>query len=277
LKKLCLILISFITVLFSCEEKNYQPTAEIQQIREAFDSISDVNKRILLESTPYQTPVYIFESQQPGPSVLILGGTHGDEPAGYEAAFRLLDQFYKHPLERGKIILIPEANRHAVQQFNRRVPVPGETDIEKGNLNRCYPGRTDGFPMEQMAYHIQTLAIENRVEVFIDLHEARKPHLATDPEGEDRGLGQTIIYYPNEPSTLLLISVLDGINFPLEDSHAQFSSLERPIKNSAAWWAGESLNCAAFTFETSRSFPLEQRVDFHLKLVGIVLSDLQMH
>jgi succinylglutamate desuccinylase len=271
-----LTLLSYIVVVFSCAGTKYQPTAEIQQIREAFEYMSDVNKGILLENTPYQTPVYIFDSQQPGPAILFLGGTHGDEPAGYEAAFRLLDQFYRQPPKRGKIILIPEANRQAVYQFNRRVPVPGGVDIEKGNLNRCYPGRADGFPMEQMAYHIQNLAIENNVAVFIDLHEARKPHLMTDPEGEDRGLGQTLIYYPNEPSTALLISLLDGINSQTEDPHAQFSSLERPIKNSAAWWAGENLNCAAFTFETSRSFPLEQRIDFHLKLVEIVLNDLEM-
>ena len=262
--------------LFFCSGAKYKPTPEIQQIRANFAALNLPYQKMLLENTQYQTPVYMFDSNNQGPALLILGGTHGDEPAGYESAFRLLNRFYKEPPKQGKIILIPEANHLAVKNFNRRVPVPKGVDIEKGNLNRCYPGKEDGFPMQQMAYQIQKLAIENNVQTFIDLHEARRPHLDTDPEGETKGLGQTIIYYPNEASAVLVINMLDGINANLHNPSAKFSSLERPIKNSASWWAGKTLGIAAFTFETSRSFPIEDRIAYHLKLVDIVLQSMGM-
>jgi len=267
----------FALFLLFCGGAKYEPTPEMWQIRDHFAASNHPNKKLLLENTKYQTPVYIFDSQNQGAALLILGGTHGDEPAGYESAFRLLMRFDQEPPQRGKIILIPEANRLAVENFKRRVKIPEGVDIEKGNLNRSYPGQEDGYPMQQMAYQIQKLAIENNVQVFVDLHEARRPHLDTDPEGETKGLGQTIIYYPNDESTLLVIDMLDGINSNLSDPSAKFSSLERPIKNSAAWWAGETLGIAAFTFETSRSFPIEERIAYHLKLVDIVLQSLEIY
>lgn len=276
MKRFSLLLLCSALIICYCSGVKYQPTSKIQQIRQEFSEQNDVENRILLENTTYQTTAYFFNSQEPGPSILILGGTHGDEPAGYESAFRLLEQFHQNPPKKGKIILIPEADRLAVNNFNRRVPVPEGVDIEKGNLNRCYPGKEDGYPMQQMAYQIQKLATENNVQVFIDLHEARRPHLDTDPEGETKGLGQTIIYYPNEASTILVIDMLDGINSSLENPSAKFSSLERPIKNSAAWWAGQTLGIAAFTFETSRSFPIEDRIGYHLKLVDIALQSMGM-
>jgi hypothetical protein len=276
MKRFFFLLLCPTLIIFHCAGVKYQPTSEIKQIRQKFSELSNIEKKILLHDTPYKTPVYFFDSQESGPAILILGGTHGDEPAGYESAFRLLEQFYQNPPKKGKIILIPEADRLAVNNFNRRVPVPEGVDIERGNLNRCYPGKEDGYPMQQMAYQIQKLATENNVQVFIDLHEARRPHLDTDPEGETKGLGQTIIYYPNEASTILVIDMLDGINAILQNPSAKFSSLERPIKNSAAWWAGKTLGIAAFTFETSRSFPIEDRISYHLKLVDIVLQSMDM-
>lgn len=262
--------------LFFCTGAKYRPTPEVEQIRANFETSNLPNQQMLLKDTRYETHVYIFDANEKGPALLILGGTHGDEPAGYESAFRLLNRFSKEPPRRGKIILIPEANRLAIKNFSRRVPVPKGVDKEKGNLNRCYPGKEDGFPMEQMAYQIQKLAIENNVQTFIDLHEARRPHLDSDPEGVTKKLGQTIIYYPNEASTVLVINMLDGINASLQNPSAKFSSLERPIKNSAAWWAGQALGIAAFTFETSRSFDIEDRIANHLKLVDIVLQSMGM-
>ncbi|HFE62830.1 MAG TPA: hypothetical protein ENK14_00245 [Caldithrix sp.] len=259
--------------LLACAGGKYHLTPEAQAIKDRLDEISDVEKIELMPGTPYHTPAFIFTSPQPGPHILILGGTHGNEPAGYEAALRLLAELQKTPLKKGKLILIPMANRVADEIYNRRVPVPEGVDWERGNLNRCYPGKPDGYPMEQMAYQIQQLAIRNRVEVFIDLHEALRSHLKTDTESQKRGLGQTIIYYPNESSTWLVMTMLDEINDKIDDPNNHFSSLERPIKHSAAWWAGKYLNCAAFTFETARKLPLDQRIKNHLQLVHIVLRE----
>src|SRR5512140_3061401 len=45
-----------------------------------------------LKGTPGETDVYVLEGAEPGGAVLVLGGTHGDEPAGYLAAVVLVER-----------------------------------------------------------------------------------------------------------------------------------------------------------------------------------------
>ncbi len=261
--------------LLSCT--TYHLTPEAQEIIKSFSEPGVSGQSVLLNNTPYQTPFFIFDSGKPGSVVLILGGTHGDEPAGYETALRLVKIFQKKPPRNGKVILIPLANRKAVNNFNRRITVPDGADIEKGNLNRCYPGKKEGFPMERMAWQIQRLVIENGVDIFIDLHEARYLHLNTPKESKrDKGLGQTIIFYPNEKSAWLVLNMLDQINETIGEKENQFSAVEEPILNSAAWWAGTELGIASFTFETARILNIQSRINYHQKLVQIVLEESEI-
>ena len=243
------------------------------QIIAQFDQIKNAGQILLLEDTPYQTPAFIFDSGEQGENVMIIGGTHGDEPAGYESALRLIRLLDKNHPKNGKVIIIPLANRLADLNFERRIPVPEGMDIELGNLNRCYPGDPSGLPMQQMAYQIAGLARKHKVDVFVDLHEARYFHLNTPKKSKrKKGLGQTLIYTPNEPSSWLLMNLLDGINATIDNPDELFSGLEEPILHSAAWWAGHELGIASFTFETSRQMSLEKRINYHLELVRIVLE-----
>ncbi len=251
----------------------YKLTDEAQNIISNFASIKNAEKIELLEETDYATLAFIFDSGKGGKNIIIIGGTHGNEPAGYEAALRLLEQFENTPPKQGKVIIIPLANRQSVNNYARRIPVPEGVDKERGNLNRCYPGKEDGLPMERMAYEVEKLVRENNIDVFIDMHEARYFHLNTPKESNrDQGLGQTIIYYPNNESSWIVMNLLDGINESIKNKDEVFSAVEMPIKNSAAWWAGKYLNIPAFTFETMRKMDLEKRIDYHLKMVKTVLE-----
>lgn len=271
-------LLLFIFLTMSCTSgKKYVLTQEARQVVSRFKQIACSQKAELMADTPFHTPVFIFDSGIPGETVMILGGTHGDEPAGYEAGLRLVRQLEKKAPKQGKVIIIPMANRVADSIYNRRVPVPAGADRERGNLNRCYPGKENGLPMERMAWQITQLARKNNAGIFIDMHEARYFHLNTPKESyRKKGLGQTIIYYPNEPSTWLVMNLLDNINASIVNADEQFSALEEPILHSAAWWAGKYLNIAAFTFETMRKLSLQQRINYHLKLVGIVLRTAEV-
>lgn len=251
----------------------YNLTGEAKRIITNFNNIHNAKKVRLLENTQYATPAFIFDSGQNGKTVMIIGGTHGNEPAGYEAALRILELVKNNPPKKGKVIIIPLANKESVYNYKRRIPVPGSVNIERGNLNRCYPGKKDGFPMEKMAFEIGEIAIKNNVDVFIDLHEARYFHLNTPKESNrDQGLGQTIIYYPNEASSWIVMNLLDGINETIKNPDEKFSAVERPIMHSAAWWAGKKLDIASFTFETMRKMELKKRIDYHINLVRIILK-----
>jgi len=271
LKVIYLILILILS--FGCSS-SYNITDEGEQVIADFGKINSTKKVELLANTKYSTPAFIFDSGKDGKTVMILGGTHGNEPAGYEAALRILKLAEKNPPKKGKLIILPLANRQSVINYERRIPVPdGVEDIERGNLNRCYPGKENGLPMEQMAFEITRMAKENKVDVFIDLHEARYFHLNTPKESNrKKGLGQTIIYYPNEESSWIVMNLLDDINEKIDNKDEKFSALEQPILHSAAWWAGKEMNIAAFTFETMRKLEIEKRINYQIKLVRPTLE-----
>jgi predicted deacylase len=161
-----------------------------------------------LADTPGDTAVYVLEGRRPGGTLFVLGGTHGDEPAGYIAAVILVE---RARVERGRLIVVPRANEsgftHNVPQeghpqqfavdtpggprrftFGARAtnpvhqwPDPQVYTLASGqalsgsetrNLNRAYPGTADGTLTERVAFAITTLIRTERVDLALDLHEA---------------------------------------------------------------------------------------------------------
>ena len=48
-----------------------------------FGAESKQQTGVLAEGTPWETPYFMNDTQLAGPTVLIVGGMHGNEPAGY--------------------------------------------------------------------------------------------------------------------------------------------------------------------------------------------------
>ncbi len=257
--------------IFSCAApKSTVLTTESQTIKDRFDLSGSHFHGVLMKGTVYETPVFRFKGSETGLSVLIIGGTHGNEPAGFEAAYRLLERFSRISPKRGQVFIIPEANRVAVSLTDRRAPIPDGIDIERGNLNRCYPGDPQGFPMERVAHEIIELARHETVDLLLDLHESPRYHLAADSkdeEGQYHGLGQTLIYTPNDKAAWLGIVTLDELNREIPAGIKQFSLVERPIDRSAAWAAGSLLDIPGFTIETCKQLPLETRIEYQVRIV----------
>lgn len=113
----------------------------------------------------YPVPV-ISVRGAPGPSVLILGGTHGDEFEGPAAIMRLVDQLEPETLT-GQVILIPALNAPAAQASERVSPLDGQ------NLNRAFPGDANGGPTAMLAHFVETVLLP-RVDAAIDLHSGGK-------------------------------------------------------------------------------------------------------
>jgi len=252
-------------------------TPQSQVIKQRYWRANSYLFGCFMEGTKYQTPIFQFDGRKPGSTILILGGTHGNEPAGFEAAYRLLETLSKNPITAGKVFIVPEANRVAVAQKSRRISVPEEIDIERGNLNRCYPGGPEGLPMEQEAYQITQFIRRQNVDLFIDLHESPKFHLESrDAKGNYYGLGQTLIYTPNEEATWLAMIVADELNARIPEKIKQFSLVEHPIESSAAWSAGKHFNIPAFTIETCKKLPLEERIQYQLEILNSILREQGM-
>jgi predicted deacylase len=113
----------------------------------------------------YPIPVISLRGR-PGPTVLILGGTHGDEFEGPAAILRLADKLDPMTLI-GQVILIPALNAPAVFASARVSPLDGQ------NLNRAFPGDSDGGPTAMLAYYVESELIP-RADAVIDLHSGGK-------------------------------------------------------------------------------------------------------
>ena len=163
-----------------------------------------------LEGTVGDSNIYIIDSGVPGPSILIIGGTHPNEPSGQIAATLILENI---EVTQGKVFIITEANRSAythsnpleasseyytiknqngedrVFKFGSRATNTNEqwpnpdvyvhatsgqklSSSDTRNLNRAYPGSENGTYTERVAYAITECIKQNNITMTVDLHEA---------------------------------------------------------------------------------------------------------
>ncbi len=111
-------------------------------------------------------------NQGPGPTVLAVGGNHGDEYQGQIALLKLAREL---PIEMvsGRIILIPSLNMPAARAATRLSPIDGL------NLNRAFPGKAEGTVTEMIADYL-TRVLFPLADVVIDIHSG----------------GRSLIFYP---------------------------------------------------------------------------------
>lgn len=74
--------------------------------------------RKIAEGTLWETEYHIIDTCKPGPTILIIGGMHGNEPAGAVAAAQILNW----PIVKGKLVVIPRANVLALNANTRLSP-----------------------------------------------------------------------------------------------------------------------------------------------------------
>lgn len=96
-----------------------------------------------------------------GPTVLVSGGTHGDEYEGQIAARRLLAEVEPAQVS-GRLIVVPTVSPEAAQAHSRFWP-------SGANFNRSFPGRPDGPPDEVLA-HFFTTVLFPLVDMIVEMH-----------------------------------------------------------------------------------------------------------
>ena len=113
----------------------------------------------------YPIPI-ITLSNGDGPTLLLCGGTHGDE---YEGPAAIIDLAHSLDLGKlcGRVIAIPACNAPAFVDKSRCSPLDG------GNLNRAYPGDPNGSPTAMIAHFIEALLIPE-CDAVVDFHAGGK-------------------------------------------------------------------------------------------------------
>ena len=228
-----------------------------------------------LKGTPADTPVYIQEGAESGGTMLVLGGTHANEPAGVIAAVVMLE---RADVRRGRLIIVPYANMTArmhtfpqdahPQTFsfntsdgNSRVfrygarttnpvyewpnpdiyihPASGQTmaGMERSNLNRAHPGVSDGGITERLAFGFMELIKAEKVDIAIDLHEASPEYPVVE----------AMVAHENAMELAAMVAMeleFEGIPIRLEPSPKTLRGL-----NHREW--GDNADVLALLLETS--------------------------
>jgi hypothetical protein len=153
--------------------------------------------------------VYVLEGAKPGGSILILGGSHPEEPAGRLTTWILTENA---TVEQGRLFVLNSANRSGTtvtrlggaypSDYTIRTPWGGQkfrtgdrwsnpldqwpdpevyihyptrqelAYVDIRNLNRAWPGRPNGTLTEKTGYALTQLIKKEKVDIVIDLHEA---------------------------------------------------------------------------------------------------------
>lgn len=243
------------------QDTQTKPTESDEQEQPRQTDKQSVTVKKVASGTKYETELYVIESGKPGPVVMIVGGVHGNEKAGYTAAHKVAD----YNITRGTLLVLPEANKRAVDR-NRRY-VKGE-----GDLNRDFPttksGRADGV----LSRAILKTMKNYDVDWVMDMHEGYDYSKKTTSSS----VGQSIIYYPSSKMTPLAKDIVNSLNKNISTSYKKFSLLRYPVKGSLARSAAVACGANSFIFETCSKQKLSTRVNYQLKAVNMLLDDLNM-
>jgi len=220
---------------------------------------------ILAEGTRWATPYYVVDSGKPGPTVMVTGGIHGNEPAGAAAAAEIR----RLPLARGKLVVLPRANVPGLEANQRRLP---DVDAEASDLNRNFPQADGSAPRGQPAEAIWNLVRTVRPDWLVDMHES-----AGFRKAEPKRVGNTIIHAVADNTRRRALAMIEAVNAGIPDEPKQFILLKNPAKGSLARSAADRLGIRAMILETTwRKQPLGLRVRQHRIMVGRLLADLGM-
>ncbi|WP_049970750.1 M99 family carboxypeptidase catalytic domain-containing protein [Haladaptatus cibarius] len=197
--------------------------------------------------TSEETTVYVREADADGPTVMVVGGMHGDEANGYTAAQKIADW----RIDAGKLVVLPEANVKAIRNDSR---------VYNGgiDLNRQFPAGSE--PTTALAREIWDVVVSENIDFLFDLHSSYGIY-----SSDDGGVGQGIFSTRAASATghrKELVSYLNK-NY-IADSTYDYSGYSSSDGSSPMLKhkVGADLDTGAIIFETTRKNgrPLSQQV-----------------
>jgi len=141
-----------------------------------------------------------------GPTILFTGANHGDEYEGPVALFDLAHQIRAEDLS-GRVIIVPGMNYPAFRAGRRTSP------IDKGNMNRVFPGNPRGTLTEIIADYFQRSLLP-LADYVLDFHSGGKTleflpfccaHVLDDKEQQAKCIAAMQAF--NAPHSVMLLEL----------------------------------------------------------------------
>ncbi len=209
---------------------------------------------VLMEGTPYETRFHVIRGAEPGATVAVFGGLHGNEPAGYLAARKVADW----TVTRGTLVVLPDAHAEAIRRGVRGYPA---------NFNAMFPGRADGDVMEQLAFEVFGILHEHPADVLLTLHESVGMHV-DDPNR----FGQTFCYDFAELDPLF-DRVRARVNADIEPERNEFVRFLKPFETCPTYQSFVQLGIPGVSIETTKTLDLDERIRHQLWAVLAFLDE----
>ncbi|MEI6511176.1 MAG: succinylglutamate desuccinylase/aspartoacylase family protein [Candidatus Uhrbacteria bacterium] len=115
-----------------------------------------------LGPTSARVPVAVILGNRPGKTLLVTGGSDGDEYAGMEAAYALIERFGNGDFA-GKLVVIPVVNMPGFLDECSQNP------LDQRFPKMVFPGKVDGTPTERLMHWLVS-GYANHADAWLDLH-----------------------------------------------------------------------------------------------------------
>ncbi len=221
---------------------------------------------LLLKGTDQETAWHRIESGEPGPVVMVVGGMHGNEPAGARAA----EQIRHWSLRRGELIVIPRTNVTGLRARIRFIP---NESPAKRDLNRNFPKTNEQDETSgALAEAVWNLVKKCKPDWLLDLHEGSDFH-----QINKKSVGSSIIPTKGRGMDAAVQKALDSVNATIQEPQKKLVRLRYPVNGSLARAVHERLGVKSMILETTvKGQPLSRRSRQHRIMVHAILSHLEM-
>lgn len=237
---------------------------------------------IYFQNTDHRLEVLRIEGETPGPTVLIFGGIHGDEPGGYFSS-EILSGI---KLTKGRLIIVPRVNYPSIMMNRRQV---------HGDMNRKFvPEHNPEDPDAEVVKVLKELMGE--ADVFVNQHDAYGFHRETyinkmynqSRYGQSLIIDSPVFHSRRWKKEIKLAEIgkriMDRGNKKIENRKHHFgfwdhNSVDRKtnhleMRKSATYYALTYHSIPAFGLETSKDLPtLSHKVKYQLIMLKEILLE----
>ena len=234
---------------------------------------------VFFADTDHELHVYHIRGREPGSTVMIIGGIHGNEPGGYLAA----DLYADLTLRRGNLIVIPRANIFSIYQNTRGV---------LGDMNRQFGASYEHEVDQNIVGVLASFMTES--DVLLNLHDGSGFYSTAweGPRRNPRLWGQSIIVDAEEFSRpngervnleATAAMVVEQVNPMIKQPGHHFlvkntmtfneESQHKEQRGSATFHAVSRVGIPGFGVETSQDITDESlRVEYQVLVINAFLE-----
>lgn len=248
----------------------------------ASGSAGVARSHIYFQDTDHQLEVVRVKGTEIGPTVLIFGGIHGDEPGGYFSS----EILSKIKMIKGNLIIVPRVNFPSIMMNRREV---------HGDMNRKFvPEEKPGDPDADVVKLLKKLMSE--ADVFINQHDAYGFHREKyinklynqSRYGQSLIIDSSKLYSKKWKKQIDLAEtgkrIMARANKQIENEKHHFGfwdhdslakNTKHPeMKKSATYFALTTYSIPAFGLETSKDLPtLTHKVKYQLVMIKSILTE----